>query len=106
MGLGLGQQPGQGGITRGRGDAPLFYGDEDDLGTNNIEKVTNDDLSRASIGDLLGVGETEHEEDKEAVGPQAGGAVVSQGRGGDAVWRESLVPEEQALLKRYFKTEN
>ncbi|NRB73751.1 MAG: hypothetical protein HRU46_05290 [Verrucomicrobiales bacterium] len=84
----------------------MFFGDEDDLGTNNIEKVTNEDLSRASMGDLLGVGETEHEEDKGASGPQAGGAVTSQGRGGDAVWRESLVPEEQALLKRYFKTES
>jgi len=84
----------------------MFYGDEDDLGTNNIEKVTNEDLSRASLGDLLSVGETEHEEDKQASGSQAGGGVSSNGRGGDAVWRESLIPEEQALLKRYFKTEN
>lgn len=58
------------------------------------------------MGDLLGVGETEHEEDTESSSPKAGGAVTSQGRGGDAVWRESLVPEEQALLKRYFKTES
>ena len=84
----------------------MFYGDEDDLGTNNIEKVTNEDLSRASLGDLLSVGATEHEEDKQASGSQAGGRVSSNGQGGDAVWRESLIPEEQALLKRYFKTEN
>ena len=106
LGLGRGLQPGQGSISRGRGDAPLFFGDEEDLRTNNIEKVTNEDLSRPSMGDLLGVGETEHEEGKESSSPKAGGAVTSQGRGGDAVWRESLVPEEQALLKRYFKTES
>ena len=105
-GLGPGLQPGQGSISRGSGDAPLFFGDEEDLRTDNIEKVTNEDLSRASMGDLLGVGKTEHEEDKESSSPKAGGEVTSQGRGGDAVWRESLVPEEQALLKRYFKTES
>ena len=38
------------------------------------------------MGDLLGVGETEHEEDKESSSP-AGGAVTSQGRGGDVLAR-------------------
>ena len=84
----------------------MFYGDEDDLGTNNVEKIANEDLSRASLGDLLSVGETEQEENEQVFGAQAGGRISSKGRGGDAVWRESLVPEEQALLKRYFKTEN
>lgn len=98
--------PGQGGNSSGQADAPLFYGEEDDLRTNNVEKITNKDLSRASLGDLLSVGETQHEEDERVSGSQAGGRVFSNGRGGEAVWRESLIPEEQALLKRYFKKEN
>ncbi len=103
MCMGMGLKPGVGGISRGRGDAPLFFGDEDDLGTNRIEKVENLDFSNAAPGDLLGLGETEHDIDKNAKGPQSGGAVSSGGQGGDAVWRDSLLPDEKALLKRYFK---
>lgn len=104
MGQGEGMEPGRGAIDRGRGDAPLFFGDtEDNLGTKNIENITNEDLSRASIGEVLGLGETEREIDESATGPQAGGGVNSTGQGGDAVSRETLRPDEQAVLKRYFK---
>lgn len=97
------QAIGRGGIDRGRGDAPLFFGNEQDLNTENIETVENTDLSRASLGETLGLGETEHEIDETAVGPSAGGAVDSLGRGGETVSRETLLPSEQAVLKRYFK---
>jgi hypothetical protein len=104
MGMGEGLAPGQGGVDRGRGDAPLFFGDnEDNLGTNKIENIKNEDLSRATIGEVLGLGETEREIDETATGPQAGGGVLSTGQGGDAVSRETLRPDEQAVLKRYFK---
>lgn len=108
QGMGMGQTPGmtpgQGGVERGRGDAPLFFGDqEDNLGTNKIENVKNEDLTRATIGEVLGLGETEREIDETATGPQAGGGVRSTGQGGDAVSRETLRPDEQAVLKRYFK---
>jgi hypothetical protein len=104
MGKGKGMTPGQGGAERGRGDAPLSFGDtEDNLGTSRIENVKNEDLSRATIGEVLGLGETERELDESATGPQAGGGVRSTGQGGDAVSRETLRPDEQAVLKRYFK---
>lgn len=103
-GAGKGMTPGQGGVERGRGDAPLFYGDkEDNLGTENIETIKNEDLSRATPGEVLGLGETEREIDKRLTGPQSGGRVNSTGQGGDAVSRETLRPDEQAVLKRYFK---
>lgn len=99
-----GMMPGRGGVERGRGDAPLFYGDkEDDLGTSNIEGIRNEDLSRATPGEVIGLGETERELDTTPTGPQSGGSVLSTGRGGEAVSREILRPEEQAVLKRYFK---
>jgi hypothetical protein len=98
-----GQQPGNGGISRGRGDAPLYFGDEEDLKTNQIEGVTNEDRSRAAMGDLLALGETEHDDEENNAKTSQGGAVASQGKGGEAVWRESLLPNEKAVLKRYFK---
>jgi hypothetical protein len=98
-----GQQPGNGGISRGRGDAPLYFGDEEDLKTNQIEGVTNEDRSRAAMGDLLAIGETEHDDKEINAKTSQGGAVASQGKGGEAVWRESLLPSEKAVLKRYFK---
>jgi hypothetical protein len=105
MGLGEeGEMPGAGGITRGKGDAPIFFDDKaDDLGTDNLERVTNYDFSKAAIGEVLGLGETERDIDETKSGPAAGGAVGSAGKGGEAVSRETLLPDEQAVLKRYFK---
>ncbi len=103
-GFGEGEEPGFGGVSRGRGDAPLFFGDKEDrLGTSNLEQVGNDDFSKAAIGEVLGLGETEREIDQTAEGPVSGGAVGSVGQGGEAVSRETLLPDEQAVLKRYFK---
>ena len=100
---GMGGKPGRGGVSRGRADAPIFFGDESDLKTNNIEAVKNGDLTNATPGDLLAVGETEHEIEEVKSAAQKGGEVSSKGKGGEAVWRESLMPNEKALLKRYFK---
>ncbi len=98
-----GMGPGKGGINRGPGTAPMFFGEETDLKTKNIEQIRNEDLSKAVPGELLGVGQTEHDIDKTKVGPREAGAVKSTGQGGDTVWRESLMPTEKAVLKRYFK---
>ena len=95
--------PGRGGVERGRGDAPLYYGDKENLETNRIEGVKNDDFSRAAPGELVGVGETEWDVDETAAGPVAGGEIGSTGGGGKAVTRDVLLPDEQAVLKRYFK---
>ena len=96
--------PGNAGISRGPGPAPLFLGEnETNLGTNNIEGVKNEDYSKAAPGDVMGIGQTEHDIDETKTGPQKAGAVGSVGQGGDTVWRESLMPEEKAVLKRYFK---
>ncbi|MDF1816825.1 MAG: hypothetical protein P1V20_31775, partial [Verrucomicrobiales bacterium] len=94
---------GRGGINRGRGDAPIFFGDEEDLKTNNIEGVSGTDLERAMPTDVLGIGLTEHDDEEKPSIRQAGGQLSNKASGGEAVWRESLMPEEKALLKRYFK---
>jgi hypothetical protein len=97
-----GEGPGRGGVNRGPGTAPLTLEEnESQLGTNNQEAVENPDLSRSTPGDLIAVGQQEHEIDKTPVGPREAGA-ASSGEGGEQVWKENLSPQERAVLKRYF----
>lgn len=99
-----GEGPGNGDITRGPGTAPLTLSDEEnDFGTNKNEAVSNTDLSRAQVGDMLTLQNGKHEVDKTTKGPQSAGVVQNAGQGGEQVWRESLTPEEKAVLKRVFK---
>ncbi|HRX54043.1 MAG TPA: hypothetical protein P5016_06010, partial [Verrucomicrobiales bacterium] len=102
-GQGQGDGPGNGGISRGPGTAPLTFGDETKLGTKNLESLQNPDLSHVAPGELISVGETKFDLDKTPRGPQQAGAVTGVGQGGDAVWRESLVPAEREVLKKFFK---
>lgn len=104
MGDGDGEGPGNGGVSRGPGTAPLTLSDqENDFGTDKKEAVSNTDLSRAQVGDMLALQNGKHEVDKTARGPQAAGAVQNAGQGGEQVWRESLTPDEKAVLKRVFR---
>jgi hypothetical protein len=77
--------------------------EENDFGTNKAEAVSNTDLSRAQVGDMMALLDGRHEVDKSAKGPQAAGVVQNAGQGGEQVWRESLTPAEKAVLKRVFK---
>lgn len=101
----LGQQPGSGGVARGPGTAPLTLSDyESQLGTTKMEAVQNDDLSRAAMGDLMGLGTGEHKVDKTAeAGPQSGGAMSAAGTGSEAVWQQTATPAEQGALRKFFQ---
>lgn len=99
-----GEGSGQGGIDRGPGTAPLTLADnEDNFGTDKREGLSNADLSRAQLGTMLGLKNGEHEVDKTYQGPTAAGTATHQGQGGEQVWRETLTPEEKAVLKRVFR---
>ena len=97
--------PQGGGASRGPGTAPLaLKPNETQLGTTHTEAVKNDDLSNAAIGDLMGLGTTKPKVDEKAVsGPQSGGAMSSNGSGGEAVWQQGATPAEQEALQRFFK---
>lgn len=101
MGLGDGSGIGQGGVSRGPGEATLLLGEESRLGSKRQEAVQNEDLSRAVPAELMGLGVQEHQLDQTERGPQAGGA-ADAGQGGGVVWQERLSPQERAVLKRYF----
>ena len=95
---------GRGGVNRGPGTGHLtFEKDASDLATNKLEQLESTDLSRTLPGDHLGTKDIGHDLDKSATGPSAGGNVATPAGGGEAVWRDQLVPAEQKVLRRYFK---
>lgn len=100
-----GLRPGRGGISRGRGDAEMSFGERNDLGTTRTEKVQQElDAERAAPDDVLAVVDGEHDVDESAyTGPQAGGGITSDGDGGSAVQVDSLLPAEQSAVKRFFE---
>ncbi|MBB5037333.1 hypothetical protein [Prosthecobacter dejongeii] len=103
-GEGEGESPGAGDVSRGPGTAPLtLANEENDFGTEKNEAVSNSDLSRAQLSSVLGIKDGKHEVDKTYAGPIAAGQAQHQGLGGEQVWRETLTPEEKAVLKRVFK---
>ncbi|WP_353568742.1 OmpH family outer membrane protein [Haloferula sargassicola] len=103
-GEGEGDRPGKGGIDRGPGEAGGVLGKEgESLKTGDLETLEAKDLSRALPGDLLQIQDGEHQVDETATTDHAGGAVGTTGSGGDRVWRESLDPDEQRALKRFFE---
>lgn len=89
---------------RGPGSAPLTLSEEtNDFGTEKNEGLTNHDFTKAQPGTLLGMQKDAHEHDQTSTKPQAAGMAKSLGRGGDQVWRDSLSPEEKAVLKQMFR---
>ena len=100
-GEGLCKNPG---ISRGPGHVPLpMSNEETDLGTRNFEGIEGNDFSRSMPADLIDITEREHEIDEEKIGNRAAGAIKSTGDGGDAVWRSQLLPDEKAVIERYFE---
>ncbi|NQZ60265.1 MAG: hypothetical protein HRT88_22680, partial [Lentisphaeraceae bacterium] len=53
---------------------------------------------------LVSIENSKHNIDKTTFkGPAISGDTKNKGDGGDAIWKNTLLPEEQELLKRYFK---
>ena len=99
-----GNGPGSGGVQRGPGHAPGVLGaDKDPLETGEMAALEAKDQSRAAPGDLLELQDGEHEVDRSGSKPAAGGDTQALGKGGDRVWRDSLDPDEQRVLKRFFE---
>jgi hypothetical protein len=97
-------KPGQGGVNRGPGTAPLdLSGERTELGTERTEGVSGEDVSRGLFGDTVGVSMGEHDVDTSGFRVTEAGAIVSTGEGGDVVFRESLTPRERLILQKYFR---
>ncbi len=103
-GLGDGEDGrGNGGVQRGPGHDPNVLGDEKDpLDIGDLTALEAEDLSRAIPGDLLQLQDGKHTVD-ETASKSSGGGDAAKGRGGDRVWKDSLSPDEQRALKKYFE---
>ncbi len=94
--------PGQGGVSRGRGDAPLYMTNDtrDDGGARrNLQVASDPDLSQSTVLAKFG-GAPGKDEDAQAA--QAGRL-----QGGDAAVEQrqtSIRPEHRAAVEKYFKT--
>jgi len=94
---------GSGGVQRGPGHDPNVLRDEKDaLDIGDLTALEAKDLSRAIPGDLLQLQDGKHTVDESASKAGEGGT-AAKGRGGDRVWKDSLSPDEQGALKRYFE---
>lgn len=104
-GEGEGFGVGTGEVTRGRGDAPLFFSRDPSARLEGLmQGLGNDDLARATLGDLVETSKDRHEVDRtRAAGPTSAGVVAAPARGGEAVWIDRLTPAERAVLKDFFK---
>jgi hypothetical protein len=102
-GEGEGEGAGSGGIQRGPGHDPnVLRNGKDPLDVGDLTGLDAEDLSRAIPGDLLQLQDGKHTVDESASKSSAGGA-AAEGKGGDRVWRDSLAPDEQRALKKYFE---
>jgi hypothetical protein len=82
----------------------MFHEDqESNLATKNLQRAVNPDLSRAAPGDIVGMSQTEHQIDKSPTSVRPGGTVDSAGKGGGRVWEADLLPDEKAVLNRFYK---
>lgn len=98
-----GDGTGSGGIQRGPGHDPnVLRGEKDALDTGELTALEAKDLSRAIPGDLLQLQDGKHTVD-EAASKSADGGNATAGKGGDRVWKDSLSPDEQKTLKKYFE---
>ncbi|MGJ8633959.1 MAG: hypothetical protein ACSHX7_08565 [Luteolibacter sp.] len=94
---------GSGGIQRGPGHDPNLLKDEKNtLDVGELTALEAEDLSRAIPGDLLQLQDGKHTVDETASRATAGGN-AARGKGGDRVWKDSLAPDEQKALKKYFE---
>ncbi len=99
-----GEGAGKGGVNRGPGHADGVLGTESDrMDIGKLTGIESKDLSDTTPGDLLELQNGEHEVDQSGSRPSAGGQAAGTGSGGDRVWKESLDPDEQRTLKKFFE---
>lgn len=98
-----GDGAGKGGVSRGPGHTPGALGKESNkTETGDLTGLDAKDLSRATPGDLLQLQDGEHQVDKSPSKTSNGGTTQGTGQGGDRVWKESLDPDEQRAMKKFF----
>jgi len=97
--------PGSGGLGGGTQSAPLELQDrENNTPQGALTPVSNEDMSRAALGETIKISAGAHTVDPTAYrGTQKAGDAQTAGTGGEAVWRSTYDPQEAETLSRFFK---
>ncbi len=101
-------RPGRGGINRGRGDAPMLWGDESD---EQKVKFTPQELPSISISPdeempVVGINIIEPKEMEAPVAGGAGGVLNFNNIVGSEAWQRRISPRHRGLVRRYFSGGN
>ncbi len=98
-------RPGSGGVSRGRGDAPLTWGDEStDENVKFKETILppgSEDLPRDEV---IGLTISEPDDEAAASAPRSA-ARGSTAASGDEIWRRRIRPRHRAVVRGYFDRE-
>jgi len=102
--LALCQKPGRGGVSRGRGDAALTYGDESNEQGMKFKEEVIPPGSLASLKDakLLAISRSTPRTEKDGAG-STGGALNNSTTGGGAGVSNVLLPQHRGVVQRYFE---
>ena len=102
-GQGTGNMPGSGGISRGRGDADLTWGDESTLeNTKFKESVLPPGMLDKPRDEVVGVTIAVPETDVAGSAPRSA-ARAATAASGDETWKGTVRPRHRSVVKRYFE---
>jgi hypothetical protein len=93
---------GKGGVDRGRGDAPMTWGDKSsDRGAKFKEQVLPSSLSGLKDSQLIGRSTGAPEVEKN--GRQGSGALRDASAGGGSAYTQTILPRHRGAVNRYFE---
>lgn len=97
-----GNRPGRGGITRGRGDADLTYGDESDKqGVKFKETVLPKGFLDQPKDEVVGIQRTAPNEEAAATAARSAQRLLDPAAG-EATWNRKLNPRHRNAVRKYF----
>ena len=96
-----GGRPGRGGVTRGRGDAPMMWGDESPGRSDQFEAraLPGARLSDPESSAILGIGSAAPTVDAHGEGA---GLVETSPTSGKTAWRRRLSPKHRRAVGSFF----
>ena len=97
-------RPGRGGVTRGRGDAELTWGDESDKqGTKFKEVVLPKGMLDQPKDEIVAIKKSAPIEEAGEVGPRSDRR-TDEAAAGQATWNRKLNPRHRNAVRKYFDT--
>ncbi len=102
----IGTKPGRGGITRGRGDAEMSWGDEsEETGIQFKETVLPPGMQEDPKDEVIGITRSEPEVDP-AMAASRAAARANDPSAGRETWDRKLRPRHKGAVRKFFNSAN